>query len=379
MNRFALAALATVAGTGTAFAGGLDRSGQNIEILFEPGNIAELTFGYVAPDVSGRDRASYFGNPTRSRATGDVADNYLQGGLAYKQDLSDALSFALIIDQPYGANVLYGTAAAGGSDLLGGTSATVDSISYTGLLRFKFNDRVSVHGGLRAQNLNADVTLRGGGYGTLGAGSGYKSSYDGDTAFGYQVGAAYEIPEIALRVSATYFSEIDHDLETRQSVNGVTFGGVTNTEVTTPRAININVQSGIAKDTLAFASFRYADYGVTLVRPSRLGGASLTDIDTGRDFTLGLGRKFSDMFSAAVSLNYTDGGPDNVVSPLAPTDGRYGITVSGVYNVTEKVRLSGGINYSRLGDAIAAPSGNQAANFDDNHLVGVGFKVAYRF
>ena len=236
MNRTTLAAIATLAGTGTALAGGLDRSGQNIEILFEPGNIVELSLGYVRPHVTGRDVALFGG-----RKTGNVADSFYQGGIAYKQDINDALSFAFIIDQPYGANIDYDAATAtDGSIALGGTEATLDSVAYTGLLRYKFNDRFSVHGGLRAQQLNANVTLQGAAYGPLGAGDGYNVDFDGDTAYGYQLGASYEIPEIALRVSATYFSEIDHDLKSRERTPLGRVPGTSNTETTTPRAVNIN-------------------------------------------------------------------------------------------------------------------------------------------
>ena len=379
MTRITFAAIATVAGTGAAMAGGLDRSGQNIEILFEAGNIVELSLGYAAPDVEGRDLV--LGN----RGTGDVADNFFQGALGYKQDLSDALSFAIIVDQPYGADIAYPTAASGGSLLLGGTTAMLDATAYTGLLRYRINDRVSVHGGIRAQTIDADVTLRGLAYGLLGAGLGYSVSLDRDTAFGYQLGASYEIPEIALRLSATYFSEIDHDFDTRERLpNGLALPA-SETGVTTPRAININAQTGIAEGTLAFASFRYADYQVTQVRPAffaaSTGGQSLTNIDTGRDFAIGIGRRFTEQFSGAFSLTYSDGGADDLVSPLAPTDGRYGFTVSGSYNVSEQVRLSGGLSYQRLGDARAATGVPQVARtaFESNDLIGVGLRIAYRF
>ncbi|WP_244504633.1 OmpP1/FadL family transporter [Jannaschia faecimaris] len=348
-------------------AGGLDRSGQNIDIIFETGTVAELSFGYVSPSVDGVDQAGV--------ATGEVADSFIQGSLAYKQQINDQLSFAIIVDQPYGADIQYSAA----SPVLGGTSALVNTTSVTGMLRYKLNDRFSVHGGMRAQTLAAKVTLDGLAYGgpfPVGR-SGYSPNFEKDLSYGYQVGAAYEIPEIALRLAVTYFSEIDHDLRTTENFAA----GVTNTPVTTPQAINISFQTGIAKDTLAFASFRYADYTVTKVRPRLLGGTSLTDIDTARDYTIGVGRRFNDQFSGAVSLNYSHGGPDDLVSPLGPTDGRYGITLSGSYQVTDAVKISGGINYSRLGDARPKtnPPNVARANFDGNSLIGVGFKIGYRF
>lgn len=380
MNRFTLATVASIAGATTAMAGGLDRSGQNINILFEEGTYAELSFGYVAPDLSGNDGP--LAGPLAGRSTGDVGDNFFQGSFGYKQDINEQLSFAVIVDQPFGANIDYPAfvpPAGGGSALLGGTAAVLDSTAVTGLLRYKFNERFSVHGGIRAQTLNASVSLNGGAFSPAPFPGGYRATFDGDTSYGYQIGAAYEIPEIALRIAATYFSEIDHDLETEQFVGGAPAALTTNTPTTTPEAINISFQTGVAKDTLVFGSFRYADYRVVQVRPTVLGGTSLTDIDIVRDFTLGVGRRFTDQISASVALNYSGGGPDDEVSPLAPSDGSYGITVAGSYHVTDQVKLSGGINYTRLGDAVAAPGGRPVTPFQDNDAIGVGFRIGYSF
>ena len=53
-----------------AHAGGIDRSGQGISTLFEPGELVEFTFGYVSPDVSGLfDGRGQFGR-CRVRPTG---------------------------------------------------------------------------------------------------------------------------------------------------------------------------------------------------------------------------------------------------------------------------------------------------------------------
>ena len=61
--------LAAFAGTsGTALAGGVDRSGQPIGIIFETGNYVELSYGQINPSVSGNDLAAFGGSPTGSVA-----------------------------------------------------------------------------------------------------------------------------------------------------------------------------------------------------------------------------------------------------------------------------------------------------------------------
>ena len=113
---------------GAAHAGGIDRSGQPISIIFEKGNYAELSYGWINPSVSGNDDAMFGG-----RGTGSVAGDHNLPGLALKYDFTDKLSGAIIYDQAYGADILY---PIGQSIAFGGTSAQMDSEGLTGLLRY---------------------------------------------------------------------------------------------------------------------------------------------------------------------------------------------------------------------------------------------------
>jgi len=160
----------------SAFAGGLDRSGQSISALFEDGRYAEFSLGSIAPDVSGTDVAAFGSQPT-----GSVANSYFQIGAAYKADVNDRFSYALIFDQPYGASVEYDTT----SVALGGTFADASSQSITGLLRYELDQGFSVYGGLRAQSIKAEVGLSGLAYGAL---SGYDVDMEAGTGFGYVAG-----------------------------------------------------------------------------------------------------------------------------------------------------------------------------------------------
>ncbi|MEM7490137.1 MAG: outer membrane protein transport protein [Pseudomonadota bacterium] len=376
MTRFTLAAIATMAGTATATAGALDRSLQDIDIIFEEGNYLELTAGYVAPFIDGTDNLAF------GSGSDDVADNYFQGTFGLKYQLTERFSVSFIVDQPYGADIEYDTFAEGGSFVLGGTKAVIDSVSYTGLGRYQFTDRISVHGGIRIQQLNALVALSGVGYGDL---NGYAGDFDGDTSVGWQAGFAYEIPSIALRFAATYFSQIEHDLQADETFAGAPlFFGEDQFEIETPQALNVSFQTGIAPDTLLFASFRYADYQDLEVIPPSFGlitppGTSLVSIDPVRDYALGVGRQFTDRIAASFAVNFSDTGPDENVSPLAPIDGRYGFTLAGSYQVNEALEIGAGINYTRFINATPTVAGVALADFDDNDAVAVGLRLGYRF
>lgn len=350
---------------GMAQAGGIDRSGQGIGPLFENGRYFEVSLGHINPSISGTDIAL--------QPTGSVVHDYTQWAFAYKADINDRLSYAFIVDKPFGADVEY----AATSPVLGGTFADADATALTGILRYKFEGGFSVHGGLRAQKASGEIGLDGAGYGgPLPDGlTGYQVRLDDDIALGYLVGVAYEKPEIALRVALTYNSSITHKFDTTQPAG---FPADTVTEVELPQSVNLDFQSGVAKDTLVFGQIRWVDWSSFLIDPEGFPGNGLVELEDTTTYTLGVGRKFSDKWAGSVSISYEGKGSDDLVSPLAPTDGRIGVSVGAAYTL-DNMKISMGINYTKVGDARPQTGGVARANMIDNDLIGVGFKVGWTF
>ena len=360
--------------TAPALAGGIERAPQSLAVLFEPGNYVELSFGGADPTVSGRDVASF--------RTGDVAQGYGFVGLGYKQQINENLSAGLIIEQPFGADVRYPSQpnplapnpAVDGSVVLGGTFATVNSITVTALARYKLDNNISFHGGIRASRADAEVGLNGAGYGAI---SGYHVRMDAAWGTRYVIGAAYEIPEIAGRVSLTYNSKVTHEFDTRENINP---GAVTTTSVDTPRSITLEGQTGVAADTLVFGSIRWVKWSEFLVEPAAFTAATgngLVSLEDTTTYTLGVGRRFTDNWSGSVSFVYEPTN-DDLVSPLAPTNGRKGITLAAVYTM-DNFKVTTGINYSKLGDARPQTGGQPRAQMEDSDLWGIGIRVGYSF
>lgn len=373
---------------------GLDRSGQNIDVLFEDGNYVQLSFGRVYPSVDGEDLALTVAPGVTlpgGQDSGNATQDFSTVALSLKYQFTDKLSGALILDEPYGSDVDY---PVDGSARLGGTSAIVDSRAATALLRYKINDSFSVHGGLRYAEIEADVRLQGQGYGAL---SGYRGEFDADTDLGFLIGAAYERPAIALRVALTYSSKTTHDLETRESINGVGVDLITGgalsatsiTEVETPQSLNLDFQTGIAPKTLLFGQIRYAWYEDTIVSPVFFDsavepmedGSSLTDIEDNYGITLGVGRQLTDKFAASFSVMYDHNGEDDLVSPLAPTNGSRSVSLGGSYDITDALNLSTGVRYTWLNDARPETGTPDVAraSFEDNNATSVGIQLGYRF
>ncbi|MFO7805741.1 MAG: transporter, partial [Paracoccaceae bacterium] len=90
MNRIFTVGAALMLTTTAATAGGLDRTGGPINIIFEDGNYAELTYSNVSPDISG-----VFPVPVPV-GSGNIAENYGQVGFGFKYQIDARASIAFI-------------------------------------------------------------------------------------------------------------------------------------------------------------------------------------------------------------------------------------------------------------------------------------------
>ncbi|SDI21907.1 OmpP1/FadL family transporter [Aliiruegeria lutimaris] len=387
-------ALCLVASCGTALAGGLDRTGQPIGILFEQGGDSggylQLDVFRANPDVTGTG-AGIAGFVAPGGSYANVAEMFYGVGGALKLRINDQLSAAFIAEQPYGSDLLY--PGSGLDTELGGTLAWAHTASLTALLRYRINENWSLHGGLRYQEIKGDIRLSGWAYGApkalgLPSANGYKVSLAKDGAWGYVLGASYEIPEIAFRATLTYNSEITHEMDTVESGNpSPAFDGRSVTEVKTPRSVNLDLQTGIASDTLLYGSIRWAEWSAFRIDPVGFvhpveeggGGVGLVELDDTVTYTIGLARRFSEDWSGSAEVFY-EPRQDGVVAPLFPSVGFWGAGL-GLRRDWENFSLSLGARYTRLGDGRVEtlPAGTARANFEENDILSLGLRVGYKF
>lgn len=367
------ATTALVLGTLSAQAGGIERSAFNPNFLFEKGNWAEFSLGRVAPDVSG---VQAIPAPLGSLggSSGDMAPDYTTISGALKFQLNDEWALGIVVDQPIGADVLYGSAAyIYGAGL--GSRAEINAVGVTVLAHYRLDERVSFYGGIKAESVEGQVALF----------NGYTMSTNRVMDYGFVVGAAYEIPDIALRVALTYTSDIDHTFQSRESAGGP----VANTSftTTTPQSLALDFQSGIAKDTLMFGSIRWRDWSEFQIAPpifAATGGPLVSYANDTITYTLGVGRRFSETWSGAVFVSH-EGSAGGFAGNLGPTDGYTSIGLGATYT-QGAMKITSGVTYARIGDAVTeapaalgAPPGTTLGRFTDNSLIGVGVKVGWSF
>lgn len=396
--------LALLPATG-AFAAAMDRSGQSISAFLQPNNYFEAGISIIDPSVGGV-------TTTGDKVT-DMGDDYYFPSAALKFQLNDNFSFGLLYDQPFGAAADY---TDGGKYT--GTKVEVHSNNLTALVGFQPNENLNFYGGGVYQDVRGDLTLS-------SVGTGYKADFKRDDGYGWLVGAAYQIPDIALKVSLTYRSEIEHKLETNESMptlagnlaalttaganspahpfyaqwlglagaNSIINNGVVSkdTKITTPQSVNLDFQTGIMANTVAFANVRWVEWGGMTIDIDKFrqltalsglnGGKGEYIIEYAKDqwsANVGVGRKFNDLFSGTLSVGW-DSGAGNPVTALGPTEGYWNVGIGGQFSPTPATFIGAGVKYFWLGDADGRSAGQPVGRFEDNDAIAYGLKMGYRF
>jgi long-subunit fatty acid transport protein len=92
---------------------------------------------------------------------------------------------------------------------------------------------------------------------------------------------------------------------------------------------------------------------------------------------LGVGRKFNDNWSAAVTLGY-EAAKGGFAPTLAPTDGSKSIGLGVTYTL-DNLKISGGLRYVMLGNATTELPSILPNTWADNTATAVGVKIAFTF
>lgn len=355
----------------STFAGGLDRSGQSIQSFLQQGNYAEAAITVIDPDVKGQ--------AINQQNVSDMADDYYFPSAAIKVQATDKISLGLIYDQPFGADATYGLENPVFSQNRQGTQVEVKTENLTGLIGYQPTKNWNFYAGPVWQTVEADIALRGMAY----KNSGYSIEIDKKEAWGWLAGAAYQIPEIALKAAITYRSEIKHNTTAHESFAlGLLQAPSSTVQAVTPQSVNVDLQTGIAKNTLAFANIRWVHWDQFSVTPDALkakSGFNLIDYaDDQWSANVGLGHKFTDKWSGSALVSY-DTGAGNPVTTLGPTEGYWGVGLGGQFSPTENYFVQAGARYMWLGDAKAQTGGTVVGEFKDNSALAYTLKFGYRF
>jgi long-chain fatty acid transport protein len=329
-----LAAIAVGALHSTAIAGGLERGGYNIDLLFDPATVAgEASATFVAPqrelkNVRDINPANGLGSDGRNggTTTADDSENYWVPRVGIKAGLGDSVDCMADYSQPWGAHTKPGANWRGANENI---ETKVESDNYAVTCSYRFDagpGQLRIIGGGFYQEVEGfkerlvvPPTPLGNGVGRLDL---------QDSGWGWRAGLAYEIPEYAFRASLVYNSEVKLDditgtLNLTQVPRALTpvGGRVYNVfgSQSMPDSVELKFQTGVAPGWLVFGSAKWVDWSQLSTIPFCVVGTTsscttanqITSLDLGyRDgwtITGGVGHKFDDQWSGAVALTWDRG------------------------------------------------------------------------
>ena len=355
-----------------ANAEGLERINVDPSFLFTEGSSAEIGFATVDPSlpaVKGTGSAFTFQSGL------DVGRSFSALTGSVKTEMGDNFDLGLFYtNQGNGVGLDYGTITGAEGNIT--IKADLEMPTLAAIGKYQINDAMSVFIGAKQTTVNAGATLKLGSDSNNNVNPDVTSHWElsKKTGIGAIYGAAYEMPEIALRVVLTVEDDID------LKIPATAKGGLAATGTATASigdAMSLNFQTGIAEDTLLFGNIRRSNWKDNQVKVPFLvvGLQQISSFSDGDSYSLGLGRKISDDLSVSISGFY-DGSSGGAISELAPTGATRTLSLGGKYAISDSADLSFGGSYSQRGDALTA---NYKASLTDSKVISLGAKVGFRF
>jgi long-chain fatty acid transport protein len=379
MKTTALGLIAACAFVGGAQAGGLERGGYNIDLLFDPGQYTfESGVVYVAPqrklknavDTDPADGGSLTTAQGYSDSTTET-ENYFVPRVGIKAGLTEGLDCLADYSQPWGAHTKPGANWVGAQQNI---ETRVNSHNYGLTCSYRFDvgpGQLRVLGGGFYQDVNgfkerqvvSTETLALLGQTTSGVG---RLDLEGD-GYGWRFGVAYEITEYALRASLVYNSEVklDNVTGTLDLTEIPFFGPLTNplfgqvTDVygsaVMPDSVEFKLQSGIAPNWLAFGSVKWTDWSQLQRIPFYVSGttteATALELAYRDGWTVsgGVGHKLNEQWSVAGSITWDRGTSQGFGSQSDTWTFGTGVSYTPTQNV--EFRLAGAISLLTSGSS----------------------------
>ncbi|WP_027146786.1 OmpP1/FadL family transporter [Mesorhizobium sp. WSM3626] len=303
-----------------AHAGGLERGGYDIDLLFDPAPFTtEAEATYVMPDRKYENARGPGGANLGLGTSADGAEGYWVPRIGAKVQVVQGVDCMVDYSQPWGAH----TAPGIWNGALSNIETDIKSDNYAGTCSYKMDagkGQLRFIGGLFYQDISGFKESLVNVFPALTGRVDLKTS-----GWGWRAGIAYEIPDIALRASLVYNSKVKLDniegtLDLTSIGRGIT--PIYGSTQYMPDTLELKLQSGIAPGWLAFGSVKWVNWSLLQSVPICPVGfpasscftgspAAVTSLDLmyrdGWTVTGGLGHKFNDQWSAAGQLSWDRG------------------------------------------------------------------------
>ena len=358
-----------------AQAGGFNRGSANLDGLFSDSLGVYSGVTYVAP---GRSYSTVSGTRivggkavALSQGSVEFGDSYAVPYISAGGQVVDNVACVGSYTEPYGGDTTYSGAI---TYHIASHSLSARELGLTCAYRHELGKgRISFIGGVfneyieykQARNFNLA-------FGNTGD-SNLKVSSD---TWGYRLGLAYEIPEIALKASLMYRSQTDHSATgtytntpfntlaqaggtaaaTANALYGANTSATASATASLPQSVELALQTGIAPGWLAYGSVKWTEWSV-LKSIKVVEGLANQPFSTSRFFykdgwtvTGGVAHRFNEQLAASASITWDRG----VTTGWDTHTDTWSFAGGVAYDINEKIQLRAG------GAAIRFAAGNKS-------------------
>ena len=375
-----------------AYAGGWSTGNLGQSFMIEKGGFGEISVGQVDYKITASTANNYAGGQATNI---DVIKDANRVGLSLKNDYGEKFSVGLTNFQ-YGSIQMQGGAGAARKSWIPDADATLNTMALLG--SYNVSEGLNVLVGVRRDTLEKTTV------------STIKGDYTIDSAVKTRgvMGVSYQIPEIALKVSATYspkaeistgssFAEttqpggvgsygdliIAQGLGIADNANNLLPVSSYTSTVGLPETLNIEFQTGIAEDTLLLGSIVDTKWKKAQIDSNGSAASRITTAFSDTvSYSLGIGRRLNDNWSITGSYKQEDGGGAYASSLFTVSNGTKGVTLAARYT-NENMTVTAGVNMVEVGGVTITSDGTSAgttyAKYGTNSAVGVGLRVSFDF
>jgi long-subunit fatty acid transport protein len=375
-----------------SYAGGWEASALDTGFMYKDGNYGELSYASLDYDVKA----------TALKAPGGTVSNITEKNIvkdqnrtvfSFKTSVSDfTLGLSSFTSAAMKLNGSGSTYYSGNGTAIPSADAEISTLAFVS--KYSFSENFDVLLGVNQNTLAASTA-------TTSRGT-YKIS--GKSGTGEIYGVAYSKPEIALRVellaqpkakmtTSTNYVPSAYGVATiaaalaggDSACTVVPAGGVNfNSTLNRPETYTLNLQTGIAENTLLIGSIHKTNWSKAQIDvptgcSASATGSKFTDTTTTK---VGVGRKLSDNWSVLASYQQETGGNKTTTSLFTVNNGYQSINLGVSYTV-DNITISGGYSYTDIGDvAVVIPvSGTDTtyATYKNNSASALGLKVGVSF
>lgn len=363
-----------------AYAGGFDNSGRPFDIIFGDDSAWLLNVKYIHPLIDLSVRRELGQGPSMPKVEIDeIVSDYEDVLIGLRWHASDRVNCAMQWEQPFRFHTSYPDDSlsyqSDSGDAASQVPAPIDSeyssqsitigcrigVHFTHEAdSFSFS-RLSLIAGPKYQvidgRFSSDLTSY-----DLGDQDNYRAQLNGSNEWAYLLGLAYEIPELAFRLSIFFHNQVEHRLTGEVYAPAPDLSSLLSASLraktVTPKALNVGLQSGIADNWLAFVNLRWGDWSSVDEIEVQAGNLSqqlsLFANDT-LNYEIGLAVRMNDrlnlggQFASLIELN-----EPNLPNKLSGTNlrnpqaDRYSLSFGGNYLVSEKIKVGLSASYYYL-------------------------------